>query len=68
MMKRLYAILILVFIMGTIQSQPNSPVNDSSRMDWWKDAKFGMFIHWGVYAVPAGTYEGNKFLVLASGS
>ena len=22
-------------------------------MQWWKDAKFGMFIHWGVYAVPA---------------
>ena len=22
-------------------------------MKWWSDAKFGMFIHWGVYAVPA---------------
>src|SRR5262244_1957983 len=24
-----------------------------ARTKWWKDAKFGMFIHWGVYAVPA---------------
>ena len=24
-----------------------------ARMAWWRDAKFGMFIHWGVYAVPA---------------
>lgn len=29
------------------------------RMAWWREAKFGMFIHWGVYAVPAGTYEGK---------
>ena len=24
-----------------------------ARMKWWRDAKFGMFIHWGIYAVPA---------------
>jgi alpha-L-fucosidase len=29
-------------------------------MEWWRDAKFGMFIHWGVYSVPAGTYHGEK--------
>ncbi|MBI5384040.1 MAG: alpha-L-fucosidase [Verrucomicrobia bacterium] len=26
-------------------------------MKWWREARFGMFIHWGVYAVPAGTYK-----------
>jgi alpha-L-fucosidase len=31
-----------------------------ARMAWWRYAKFGMFIHWGVYAVPAGTYDGEK--------
>ena len=30
------------------------------RMSWWREAKFGMFIHWGVYAVPAGVYKGKK--------
>ncbi len=30
-----------------------------ARMAWWRDAKFGMFIHWGVYAVPAGIHEGK---------
>ena len=24
------------------------------RMRWWRDARFGMFIHWGPYSVPAG--------------
>jgi alpha-L-fucosidase len=30
------------------------------RMAWWRAARFGMFIHWGVYSVPAGTYEGKQ--------
>ena len=28
-----------------------------ARMAWWREAKFGMFIHWGVYSVPAGIYH-----------
>lgn len=31
-----------------------------ARMGWWRDARFGLFIHWGVYSVPAGTYKGEK--------
>lgn len=30
-----------------------------ARMAWWRGAKFGMFIHWGVYSVPAGYYRGK---------
>ena len=30
------------------------------RMDWWRDARFGLFVHWGVYSVPAGTYKGER--------
>jgi alpha-L-fucosidase len=31
-----------------------------ARMKWWRDARFGMFIHWGVYSVPAGVYNGKQ--------
>src|SRR5256886_17341011 len=31
-----------------------------ARMAWWREARFGMFIHWGVYSVPAGTYNGKQ--------
>ena len=31
-----------------------------ARMKWWREARFGMFIHWGVYSVPAGTYDGRR--------
>lgn len=30
------------------------------RMRWWREARFGMFIHWGLYAVPAGEYKGQR--------
>lgn len=30
------------------------------RMAWWKEAKFGMFIHWGLYSVLEGEYKGER--------
>jgi alpha-L-fucosidase len=30
-----------------------------ARMAWWREARFGMFIHWGLYAVPAGRWNGK---------
>jgi len=29
-------------------------------MAWWREARFGMFIHWGIYSVPAGIYQGKE--------
>lgn len=31
-----------------------------ARMGWWRDARYGMFIHWGLYAIPAGEWNGKK--------
>ena len=41
---------------------PETPAQRDARMAWWRDARFGMFIHWGLYAVPAGEYKDNKGL------
>jgi alpha-L-fucosidase len=30
------------------------------RIQWWRDAKFGMFIHWGIYSLPGGEWKGKK--------
>ena len=32
----------------------------NQRMNWWREARFGMFIHWGLYAIPAGEWNGKK--------
>ncbi len=29
------------------------------RLAWWEDARFGMFIHWGVYSEPGGEWKGR---------
>jgi alpha-L-fucosidase len=33
---------------------------DEARLRWWRDARFGMFIHWGLYAIPAGEWSGRQ--------
>ena len=30
------------------------------RLKWWNEARFGMFIHWGLYAIPAGEWNGKQ--------
>jgi alpha-L-fucosidase len=57
MKKRMLVLFILFFTHHPGFSQE---VSKDERMKWWRDARFGMFIHWGVYAVPAGTYKGQR--------
>ena len=32
----------------------------ANPLAWWTEARFGMFIHWGLYAVPAGVWKGKE--------
>lgn len=54
---------ILFFIVAHLYAQPNymheSKAEKDKRMEWWRNARFGMFIHWGLYAVPAGEWKGT---------
>ncbi|MBT3272585.1 MAG: alpha-L-fucosidase [Spirochaetales bacterium] len=34
--------------------------NLKERISWWEEVRFGMFIHWGLYAVPAGVWKGEE--------
>jgi alpha-L-fucosidase len=70
-MKKNFPILIVIslLIISTIacktkttpqvQYLKESREKYEARMKWWHDARFGMFIHWGVYSVPAGKYNGK---------
>lgn len=31
-----------------------------ARLNWWRAARFGLFIHWGLYAIPAGSWQGQE--------
>src|SRR5213592_4046263 len=56
-------ILLALLIARPMAAQgltPETPDQRDARMAWWREARFGMFIHWGAYAVPAGTYDGER--------
>jgi len=59
MMKKLL-LLLLISSPALAQYQPTwSSLDKRPIPEWYQDAKFGIFIHWGVYAVPAWTPKGN---------
>ncbi|MGM0465748.1 MAG: alpha-L-fucosidase [Acidobacteriota bacterium] len=41
------------------QSITETQEQHDKRMSWWREARFGLFIHWGLYAVPAGEWNGE---------
>ena len=59
-MKKIVTGLVL-FCCLVHASFAQTAVKDShdKHMEWWREARFGMFIHWGVYSVPAGYYNGQ---------
>ncbi len=59
--------LLLIAVLSAAAIVPNlaqpaqeTPQQRYLRLAWWRDARFGMFIHWGLYAVPAGEYNGKR--------
>jgi alpha-L-fucosidase len=58
-MKKINVILLVLLLMaGNVFPQKSRA--DDPKMDWWKEAKFGMFIHWGLYCIPGGEWNGKK--------
>ncbi len=59
-MRKIYLLSCLLFVFASsIYSQQ---LSKDERMQWWREARFGMFIHWGVYAQWAGVYHGHEQL------
>ena len=51
--------LVLALVLGTMaqvataQLPKEAEAQKAQRLKWWTEARFGMFIHWGLYALPA---------------
>lgn len=55
-MKRcliLFGLFIIMYQPMQSQLPYESPEQKEERMNWWKQDRFGMFIHWGLYSMPA---------------
>ena len=47
------AALLVAAAFSPTPCRAETPAERDQRMAWWRDARFGMFIHWGLYAMPA---------------
>jgi alpha-L-fucosidase len=56
-MRKFNIFSLIIIMAGLMAAQQNA--TSSEKMQWWREARFGLFIHWGVYAVPAGIYHGQ---------
>lgn len=52
-------ITILISFCGNAGATTNPSTGHDQKMAWWREAKLGMFIHWGPYALWGGTYHGH---------
>ena len=63
----MFALAILILTCSApswATTEPNlqrieTPEQRDARMAWWRQAHFGMFIHWGLYAIPEGEWNGK---------
>jgi alpha-L-fucosidase len=58
MKKSIITMTAIMFLLTGTFAQ--TTLTKDQRMAWWREARFGMFIHWGVYALPAGTWDGRQ--------
>ncbi|HLY59784.1 MAG TPA: alpha-L-fucosidase [Terriglobia bacterium] len=54
---RLGTLVILAVVTAAAQTARETPDQFAQRTQWWREARFGMFIHWGLYAVPADSTD-----------
>ena len=54
-----YVLVGFMIIVGTLNVWSQNPAQDA-KMKWFREAKFGLFIHWGLYAIPAGEWKGQR--------
>jgi alpha-L-fucosidase len=67
-MIRLFVIVIVIYLLFFCQQEnfvnqkieQTGEISKEQRLEWFKEAKFGMFIHWGPYSNLAGEWQGKN--------
>jgi len=62
MIRTLFFLLLgsLTIAQNGLFAKEETKAEKDARMQWWREARFGLFIHWGLYAIPAGEWQGDK--------
>lgn len=53
------SVFVLALFFSLSLPAAETPAQRDARMQWWREARFGMFVHWGLYSGLAGTWEGK---------
>lgn len=56
--ERIVLLGMLIFTVGA-NFAPAQTLTQDAKMKWFREAKFGLFIHWGLYCIPAGEWKGQ---------
>jgi alpha-L-fucosidase len=68
MRRSVFAVVLAqLLVVGGLAQSPAPRAPDPARekrLAWFREAKYGMFIHWGLYAIPAGEWKGQRCLGL----
>jgi alpha-L-fucosidase len=55
----LAGMLALAAVLLAAAPAPSAKMTQDEKMKWFREAKFGLFIHWGLYSIPAGEWNGK---------
>jgi alpha-L-fucosidase len=63
MIKQIISFFICIVLYVTAVSAQSAVATPAENLKtkWFREARFGMFIHWGLFAQHAGTYKGKKY-------
>ncbi|WP_310393787.1 alpha-L-fucosidase [Hymenobacter sp.] len=60
-LRRGALILVVLLFFRASYGFAQQPLAAETRLGWWQDAKFGMFLHWGLYSVAGGDWKGKRY-------
>src|SRR5579862_8775374 len=55
-MRFMRLLCVLLLILSMVAAWASGDSDKDQRMKWWREARLGMFIHWGLYSIPAGKW------------
>lgn len=60
MKSKFFPVLVCMVLLPLVGYSQQANVDHDKKMEWWREARLGMFIHWGPYAVWGGEYHGHR--------
>jgi alpha-L-fucosidase len=64
--KQKTILLLMTALFATSGMAEETRTMEDVKMDWWREARFGMFIHWGLYSVAGGQWKDKRCDIIAS--